>query len=416
MESNITAIKAGKLINGTATTPIENATVIIEGKKIKAVGQGIEIPDEARTIDAAAKTVMPGLIDAHMHLNGPRGNARVNNPSLDGIVCPKEVKLIRAISDAQFLLSAGFTTAKSCGGINALYIKQAAAEGSLTGVPRILVASYQLINTMGNPSPYMPAEYVDARTSKHQGMPGGLCLICDGVDECIKSTRYCLSLGSDFIKICARNGSYHNLDEMKAIVNTAAEGNKSVAIHTENSLVAEMAILAGVKTIDHATGVDDETIEKGKEAGVIFVSTLAPLQGYMEIGAKTGMPPANMEWAKLFLEGSIESYKKIRKLGGTLAIGTDYGANPFVRDMGGSAIELELLVKYCDFTPMEAIVSATRNSAMACFMEDKTGTIEPGKYADIIIVDGNPLLDITILKNLENIHMVIMEGSVVIER
>jgi imidazolonepropionase-like amidohydrolase len=110
-----------------------------------------------------------------------------------------------------------------------------------------------------------------------------------------------------------------------------------------------------------------------------------------------------------------ETYKRIRRAGAILAAGTDYVGIPMM-PLGKNAIELELLVKHCDFTPMDAILATTKNGAMACFMEDKTGTIEPGKFADIIIVDGNPLADIKILQNVERLKMVMLEGKIEIDR
>ncbi len=177
-----------------------------------------------------------------------------------------------------------------------------------------------------------------------------------------------------------------------------------------------MAIAAGVNTIDHATGVEDKVAEMGRRAGVIYVSTLICPAAISKLGAGVGRQVYEIEWAKRFLEQSAISYKKIRKLGGIMAIGTDYGAESLVKELGSSAIELELLVKYSDFSPMEAIVAATRNGAMACFMGDKTGTIEPGKSADIIIVDGDPLADIKVLQDVRRIKMVMLEGNIEIER
>ena len=148
---------------------------------------------------------------------------------------------------------------------------------------------------------------------------------------------------------------------MKAIVQTAEEADKFVSIHTENSRIAERAIIAGVKTIDHATGVEDKAVEMGNKAGVVFVSTLICLEAIIKCGPKVGRSIQELEWAKRFLEVSCLSYRKIRKLGGIMAIGTDYGAESLVQELGSSAIELELLVRYCEFTPMEAIVAATKN-------------------------------------------------------
>jgi imidazolonepropionase-like amidohydrolase len=236
------------------------------------------------------------------------------------------------------------------------------------------------------------------------------------VDECIKATRYTLGHGADFIKIWPRRGSMFNPDELKAIVQTAAQVGKFVTVHCEDSRDARSAILAGAKTIDHAYGIEDEVVEMGNKAGVIYVSTLIEAWATILHGAEAGMPLHEIEWSRRGFDLMCQAYKRIRKLGGIMAIGTDSGAKTLVQMFSSSAVELELLVKHCDFTPMEAIVAATKNGALASFIGDKTGTIEPGKFADIIVVDGDPLADIKILQDTKKIKMVMLEGKVEIEQ
>jgi imidazolonepropionase-like amidohydrolase len=411
-EAGVKVIKAGQLIDGTGAAPVKDATVIIDNAKVQAVGQDIGLPKEAQVIDATGKTVMPGMIDAHMHFWGTKADDTYG----EEISRPREVRLIKALLDAKDYLKAGFTTVKDCGGMNGVFLKQATKGGVLTGVPRIVASGYPLTTTIGNPYPYMPNEYIDARTSKHSGQQGCQTLICDGVDECIKAARYVLRQGADFVKIWSRGGSEFNPDELKIIVQTAAEIDKFVTIHCDNSRVAKNSILAGVKTVDHAVGIDDEAIEMGNKAGVIFVSTLICMQSLIEYGSEAISPLHGPEWARRMLDMMSQGYRRIRKSDGILAIGTDAGGEKLVQKLGSSAVEIELLVKYCDFTPMEAIVAATKNAALACFMGDKTGTIEPGKLADIIVVDGNPLADIKILQDAEKIEIVMLEGKVEIDR
>lgn len=410
-EKGIKAIKAGKLIDGTGAAPVENATVLIEDGKIKAVGQNIDIPKEAQVIDATGKTVMPGMIDAHVHLEG----TRVTDLFQEEITRPRELRLIKAIDDAKTFLQTGFTTVKCCGGINGVYLKQAAQEGILSGVPRITAAAYMLQNVLGNPYPFLSEEYLDPRTSKLRGYLGGPILYCDGVDECIKATRYTLSHGADFIKIWPRRGAMFNQDELKAIVQTAGQVGKYVSIHCENAQDTQATISCGAKTAEHVAGLDDATVEMGIKAGVIFVSTLLVIHSCILYGVESGKFP-NLDREKMFFNLMCQSYKKIRKAGGVLALGTDNGGESLVEHLGTSAVEIELLVENCDFTPMEAIVVATKNSAMACFMGDITGTIEPGKFADILVIDGDPLANIKILQDREKIKMVILEGKVEVER
>jgi imidazolonepropionase-like amidohydrolase len=410
---DLKAIKCGRLIDGNGAEPLENATVIVEGSKIKAVGKDIPIPAGATVIDAAGKTVMPGMIDSHLHLSGYSTSSFV-----EAMTRPREVALVKAISDCKVLLAAGFTTVRCCARPNSVMIKKAVAEGLLTGVPRIIAAGYGLTQTNGHADrTFLPIECVDVRTSGHNTSMQDL--ICDGVPECIKATRYALRFGADFIKIMVTDGQVlgieFNPDEIKAIVETAAQVGKSVAAHSFCSRGSKNGILGGVKTLEHAFETNDEVIELAKEHGVIFVSTLAVLQLFMEHGKEMGMPPWMIAEATEQWSVAADSYKRIRKAGARLAMGTDYIGRT-VDPFGKNAIELELLVRHASFTPMEAIVAATKHGAMACFMGDKTGTIEAGKYADIIIVDGDPLDNITILQALNKIKLVMVEGKVELNR
>jgi imidazolonepropionase-like amidohydrolase len=418
-EAKITAIKCGRLIDGTGTKPVENAVVIIEGTKIKAAGKNIPTPTGAQIIDAAAKTVMPGLIDSHIHIGGG-----ISDKPGETWSRPKELSLIKSISDSKDLLAAGFTTAKDCAGMNAIYLKKAVAEGTLSGLPRIVAAAYGLTQTFGHADQhFLPIECVDARTSKHANGSGAL--ICDGVPECIKAARYALRSGADFIKIMTTGGVsserdkpfdvQFNLDEIKAIVETAAQVGKYVTSHSQNSRGSKNAILGGVKTIEHANETNDEVIALGKERGVIFVSTLAVCRFMVDRGESLGVPQWAVDKAKTQWELHIDSYNRMRKAGAILATGTDYTGRPS-NALGKNAIELELLVKYTDYTPLEVITAATKHGAMACFLGDKTGTIEAGKFADIIVVDGNPLEDIKILQDKDKIKMVMLEGKIEINR
>ncbi len=407
----IKAITGGRLIDGNGGAVVENATIIIENNKIKAVGKNIPIPPEAEIIDATGKTVMPGMIDSHAHFFG----SKFEHGVMDRLTHPREVGLIKAVFDAQYFLSCGFTTVKDCGGMNGLYIKQSAAEGTLNNVPRIIGSGLMIQNSLGTPFNFMPQEYVDGRTSDIIGEAGGQALICDGVDQCIRGTRYVLNRGADFIKLWTRRNSYFHPDELQAIIQTAAQNDKFVTIHCDCAKVSKSAITAGVKTVDHAVGVDEEMTEMANKKGIIFVSTLTVYKSPTDFGAETGR--ANeIERGKMQLELSSKAFKKIRKAGGIVATGTDSGGESLVQKYGGSAVELELLVNYADFTPMEAIVAATKNGGLACFMGDKIGTIEPGKLADILVVDGDPLADIKILRNPEKIKIVMMEGQVKIDR
>lgn len=401
---------------------MENISVIIEGKRIRSLGTDIEMPKDAQIIDASGKTVMPGMIDSHVHHMGMKGSERVT----DGILRPKELALIKSIYDSKDYLASGFTTAKDTGGMNAIYLKKSVAEGTLSGLPRIVAGGYLLGQTGGHADLlFFPVECADVRTGSHGGRMGSMGLICDGVDECIKAARYSLRHGADFVKIIASPSAYDdrgmqpdvefNSDEVKAIVETAAQAGKFVTAHCHNSRSAKNLITNGVKTIDHASDMNDEVIELAKTHGAIFVSSLTCSRLNIDHGLEHGRPPDMIEKSKKGWNLVCESYKRINKAGATLAIGTDLCGPPLL-PLGKSALELELLVKYCEFTAMEAIVAATKHGAMAAFMEDETGTIEPGKLADILLIDGDPLKDIAILQDLSKILMVMLEGRIEIDR
>jgi len=416
----IKVIKAGKLIDGTGAEPLTDRTVVIEDSKIKAIGQNIPVPKNVQIIDAAGKTVMPGLIDSHLHLSG----LKINNLILDSVLRSSELHLIKAISDCQVMLQAGFTTIRDCGGMNAVYLKKAKEEGTLSGLPRIIAAGYVLSQTFGHGDiHFLPMDCVDSRTSKHySGLPN--VLICDGVPECIKAARYALREGADFIKICTTGGVLSekdlpadvqfNMDEIKAIVETAGQVGKFVTSHSQNSQGTKLAILGGVKTIEHANETSQEIIELAKERGSIFVSTMGIARNIIDQGDKSGIPEWGLQKAKVQWGLMCDSLQRIHTAKATLAAGTDTGLPSF--HQGTNAVELELLVKYAGFTPMEAIVAATRNGAIACFIGDKTGTIEVGKFADILVVDGDPLADIKILQDTNRIKLVILEGKIEVNR
>ena len=402
-KANVVLIKGGTLIDGTGAAATTGADVLIEGKTIKSVGKAIQAPTNATIIDAKGKTVMPGLIDSHIHLWGC-----IVGGMYEWLTRPLELGLLKAANDAKAMLNAGFTMVKCCGGSNGLHLRDSAAEGTITGMPRILASGHWVSQTFGHGDAHiLPAEYVDMRTTRHRSIfTQGL--LADGVDECIKATRHALRQGADFVKIHISGGFtsprdkvtdvQFNLSEIKAITDTAMQAGKYVTAHYQKSIAAlRNAILGGVKTIEHAMLTDDKSVEMAMEKDCVFVSTIGVLRRSFE---------TMNENAKLM----IESYNRLTKAGATFAMGTD---NMGIADTAGkNSRELELLVQYCDITPMDAIVMATKNGAKACFMGDKTGTIEEGKLADVIMVNGDPSKDIAILQDSDKIELVMLEGNI----
>lgn len=412
----ITVVRGGRLIDGTGADPIDDSVVVIEGERIKELGaaKSVRIPEGSRVVDATGKSVLPGLIDSHLHLLGLNSDNYIN----ETLVAPNGLKLLRASRSAEALLQAGFTTIKDTGGTNALYLRDAVEEGVIRG-PRILAAGYVLSQTFGHGDDYqfLPLEMADARTSNGKFF----CLMCDGREECMKAARFALRDGADFIKICTSGGVMSQKDppedvqftkdEVRAIVEVARNARRFVTAHCMSAEGMHISIESGVKTIDHACFPDAEAIEMGRKNGTIFVATLSVQKRINDGGLSAGYP----EWAvvkcKRIWDDVIRNMKKLHDSGVIMAAGTDFLDTPLMK-MGTNSLELELLVKYCGFSPMEAIVAMTRNGARACGLEDQTGTLEPGKLADLLIVDGDPLRDIRTFQEVERIRMVMKSGVV----
>jgi imidazolonepropionase-like amidohydrolase len=413
---NVLAIKGATLIDGTGAKPVKDAVVVVEDSKIVAVGKDVAIPRGARVVDAAGKTVMPGLIDSHMHFMGRKTDKFVE----EEFVTPWGVSLIRTTKDAEALLDAGFTMVKDCGGEQALHLRRAIAEGTIHG-PRILASGFALSQTFGHgDTHFLPVEWVDARVSKR-----GHGLLCDGVEECMKAARYALREGADFIKVCTTGGvmserdrpehTQFTIDEIKAIVQVARYAGTFVTAHCQGTEGMHNSIIGGIKTIDHAFYPDDEAIKMAKEKDVIFVPTLSIMHQINTKGKEGGMPEWGVRKCLEAWDVTIKNIRKIHDSKAKVALGTDYIGSPMLKH-GTNALELQLLMEYCGFSAMDTIVSATKIGAEACGLGDKLGTIEKGKFADVIVVDGDPLKDVKILQNKENVKLVVKNGTVEVNR
>jgi imidazolonepropionase-like amidohydrolase len=420
MRSSIKLISCGRLIDGSGNPPKKNREVLIEGSSIRAVAEEGELraPAGTETIDASDKTVMPGLFDCHLHFYGMNTDnflaAHFDSPG---------VTLIRSVASARRLLEAGYTTVRDCGGVNGLALRRAITEGSIEG-PRILAAGFILTQTFGaGDVDYLPMDVVDYRRADRDFISE--TLICDGVTECIQSARYALRKGADFIKICASGGvlskgnrpehAQFTPEEIGAIVQEARHVGKFVAAHAMGTDGIRNAIACGVRTIDHAWYPDDECVRLAKEKGTIFVPTLSWDLQIIKRGEEGGYSTWAIEKEREAWKERVKRIRRAHRKGVTMASGTDFCDTPLTK-MGENAMELEFLVRHCNFTPMEAIVAATANGAKACALENATGRIEAGKLADLLVVDGDPSKDIALLQHKERIQLVLKEGLTVVDR
>ena len=397
-------LKGGLLIDGNGGGVLEDADVLIDGEKIAAVGPAgtITVPENAEVVDLDGKVIMPGLIDAHVHLIGLKDL----NLMLAAFE-PTEVQMGRALKDLPKLIDAGVTAVRDVGSPVALHIRNLIHDGVYEG-PRVKTSYKILGQTGGHGDIHMlPPEFNINRT-------------CDGVDDCRKAAREQFRAGADFIKICSSGGVLSEKDdprspqltveEIAAIVYEAEAVGSYVASHAQSTQGIINALKAGVKTIEHGILIDEEGIQLMLQNDAYLVPTLAIVKRIVDEGAQHGVPEFGLKKAKTYYDIHIQNMKKSYAAGVKIAAGTDFaGCDPV--DHGGNALELELLVNDVGLTPMEAIVSGTKISAEAMGLGEEIGTIETGKLADLIVVDGNPAEDIAVLLNTNNIKQVYVGGK-----
>ncbi|MGB9867603.1 MAG: amidohydrolase family protein [Bacillota bacterium] len=396
----------GRVIDGTGRPPFQG-TVVIDDDKIEQVAPdgAVQIPCDATVIDAGSGTILPGLIDAHLHLMGVRSM----NP-LMWVVEPLPVRVARAVRDCADLLNAGFTSVRDAGGLG-VYLKRVIGEGEIPG-PRIVSPNKVLSQTGGHGDVhFLPMDFVQQH---------GFSRICDGVDECRKAAREQFREGADYIKICTTGGvmsekdkpgsSQFTVEEVAAIVEEARRVGAFVASHAQGTEGINTALRAGVKTIEHGFYINEESIELMLKNDCIMVPTLAIAHRIVTVGEKFGVPEYGIRKAREAHKAHREAVQRAKAAGVKVAMGTDFTGGPML-PFGENAMELELFVEL-GFTPMEAIVSATKIGAQAIGMGDKLGTLEAGKLADLIVVNGDPLADISCLKNPNNVRVVVKGGKV----
>ena len=415
-EKQLIVINNVRVFDGLGNT-YENGVVIVNGKFIEFAGSSSEaqIPVKSKVIDGSGLTAMPGLIDAHLHLVGLR-----KDMFREPWILPYDTFVARVINDLRSLIEAGFTTVRDCGSMIALRLKPALNEGTIIG-PRIVASGPIVTQTFGHGDEhYLPIEWVDLRTTRKM-MPFGT-LICDGPSECRKAARYALREGADFIKICTTGGVLSQrdrpdyvqftLEEIRAIVEEAEAAKKFVAAHAEGTEGIKNALKGGVKTIEHGELIDDEGIQLALEKNAIIVTTLSIDEHIIKYGKELNIPDYSIEKEIELSKEFRKHLSKAYKAGVKMATGTDFTGGVKALRQGDNALEITLLVEKLGFTPKDALIAATRNAAEAAGLLNVTGTLEKGKFADLILVKGNPLHDTKVLMNKDNIVLVMKEGQI----
>lgn len=409
MADEYKVIRGGRLIDGTGKNPLMDSVLVIRGDRIEAVGssQSVSFPRDAEVIDSANKTVMPGLIDAHIHLQGSRSLNQlswyIDDPMIRGM---------RGVIDCWKLIDAGFTTVRDCAGIYPLHLRTVIDEGGCIG-PRILAAGRAITQTGGHGDILhsLPIE---------SAVRMGIGRVADGIDEVRKAAREQIRAGADFLKIMTTGGVMSErdvsascqfcIDEIKAFVKEAENVGLRTSTHAQGTQGIKNALIGGVKVIEHGFYLDDACLELMVKNNHYLIPTLAIVDVIAVNGEKIGVLPQSVHKAKIAQAAHLDSFKKAYKAGVLCGLGTDYLTDP-MSPMGQNAIELQMYVERAGLSPMEAIVCATMNNAEVLDLADKIGTLEPGKLADLIILDGDPLQDITVLRSRDNIKMVFKEGQ-----
>jgi len=410
MTEFITVLKGGMLIDGNGEPPLDNSVLIIKGDRIDYVGKigSVEIPPEAKIIDTTEKTIIPGLIDAHCH---PAGIKKLD--PMAWIIESSELKAIRSSMDVWRLADNGFTTIRDCGSSTSIHLKKAVEEGTIIG-PRILTSCKPICQTGGHfDIPHsLPVSWVAER---------GFARRADGVAECRRAAREQLREGADFIKICTTGGvmserssptsTQFTVEEIRAIVEEAQSAGVKTASHSQGTEGIKNALLGGVDTIEHGIYLDDEAIEMMIKQNTYLIPTFAIVEAIINGGTEFGVPEFSLNKARKVMEAHINSISKAWQAGVKIGLGTDYMSDP-MSPMGKNAIELDIYVK-AGRSPMDAIVSATKINSEALGIDGRLGTLEPDKLADVLVVNGDPLKDISVLRDKMNIVKVYKGGKAI---
>jgi len=401
-------LKNAVVIDGTGGDPIANGSVVLEGDRIKEVlrGPSGQLPPGAQTIDCRNQTLLPGLIDGHVHLGAVDANIMEQQR-----LYPPSMLVIRTLKVIQEALDQGFTTVRDAGGADAGY-REAQRQGLIPG-PRMFVSGCALSQTGGHGDFRLPTEV----RSPSQDLAGVATRICDGVDEVRRGAREQLRRGADFVKVMGGGGcmspsdeidtSQYSPDELRAAVFEAEAVGTYVAAHVYSSRSIRNCVSAGIRTLEHGNLMDEIAAKAIKDAGAFLVPTLVTYEMISRMGKSLGIPENNVRKINEARDRGLEALAIAKKLGLKIASGSDL-LGPMQHHKG---MELELKARVLG--PMGAIVATTKTNAELLKKEKDLGTIEAGKLADLILVQGDPLKDIPILQQYqEKITLIIQGGRV----
>ncbi len=397
------AVKFGKLwdAHGKLWT---NAIVLIEDDKIKSVTTNpSDIPAHAQIIDLSKFTGLPGLIDVHTHMT-IYTDETPGQPMLKQITAnPPAVEVFLARKGALRTLEAGVTTVRDLGSdqYEDIAMRDLINHGEMIG-PRMFVCGYGLTVTS---TPFKP------------GFNPPLGGIADGVPEVLRAVRQQVAAGADVIKLYASTGTdddvtqfqTYSYDEIKAAVDAAHQFGKKIAIHSYGPDGARDSVRAGTDSLEHATDMDDATIQEMARRGTFYVPTIDHNRYYLDNWQKIGYADGFQEKTKAFIERNLQTARKAFKAGVKFAMGSDAIYTMF----GENTRELGWFVK-AGMTPEQALHTATTNAAELLSKSTELGAIAPGYFADLVAVEGDPLTNIDVA--IHNVRWVMKSGAVVVDK
>ncbi|MBM3735297.1 MAG: amidohydrolase family protein [Acidobacteria bacterium] len=404
-------IRNGRLVDGTGAPPVDHAAVAVQDGRITYAGPEAGAPPmpEAQVIDARNGTILPGLVEAHYH---PTYFNVAALEDLD-IKYPVEYVTLLAASNCRLALQCGYTAARSGGSLFNIdvWLKKALEEGVADG-PRLAPSGREICGVGG---------LMDWNPDFRKIGMEGLVLLVNGPNDARAAVRKLVKDGVEWVKTyptgdaaAPDTNDHHTLcmtfEEMHAVVSAAHNHKLKVTGHCRATQGIKNALRAGYDCVEHATFLDDEALDLLIEKQVPVVPALQFEWASIEYGKDWGMSQRVIDGHKETLEGGAESARRILKAGGRLGLGGDYG---FAWTPHGTyAKELSFFVNHVGFSPLETITCATRNGAGIMGREHEFGTAEPGKLADLLVVDGDVLSDISILEDRSR-FIAVMQGGVI---
>lgn len=400
-------ILKGNLIDATGTEMKKNALVAIEEEKIIYVGDAdkFQYPEKSTVMDVGSGTIMPGFIDQHIHFG-------IGSVDLTKVYLRDDIqKAMLSVYELNVMLNAGFTSVRETGGISTSF-EEALSEGWIKG-PRLFSAGKMITQTGGH------ADFIQNFPIEFTKMRATHTRIADGIDDCRRAAREQFRSGAKFLKIMTTGGitsqgdgnreSQFSIDEIKVFVEEADMHDTYVSAHAQGTAGIKNALLGGVKSIEHGIFMDDECIELMLKNDAYLVPTFTIVNSYLD--NRDILPPWILEKLLASNEEHFLSAQKCFEAGVKIGLGSDLSNDPKICPFGTNGREFLFLTKI-GMSPMQAIIAGTKTGAELMKRKD-LGTIVAGKLADLCVCIGNPIENIELLANPENIKIVIQNGKIV---